>query len=144
MSPRLKSSESHVWRFRAVIEQELPTSSGKTFKIPAQQDMLLSIYNMHRSPDVWGDDAGEFKPMRFGPLDQPPPNEANTNYRYIPFSAGPRKCPGDQFALQEAVVVAATIFKQFDISMVPGQTIGMTSGATIHTSEGLMVNVKRR
>ena len=41
-------------------------------------------------------------------------------------------------------MVAATIFKQFDISMVPGQTIGMTSGATIHTSEGLMVNVKRR
>ena len=133
-----------VYTRRAVIEQELPTSSGKTFKIPAQQDMLLSIYNMHRSPDVWGDDAGEFKPMRFGPLDQPPPNEANTNYRYIPFSAGPRKCPGDQFALQEAVVVAATIFKQFDISMVPGQKIGMTSGATIHTSEGLMVNVKRR
>ena len=60
------------------------------------------------------------------------------------FSAGPRKCPGDQFALMEATVVAATVLKRFNIELVPGQTIGMTSGATIHTSEGLNVKVTRR
>jgi Cytochrome P450 len=37
---------------------------------------------------VW-DDPEDFKPERF-PLDGPVPTEQNTDYRYIPFSAGPR------------------------------------------------------
>lgn len=40
---------------------------------------------------VW-DDPEEFQPERF-PLDGPVPNEQNTDYRYIPFSAGPRCVP---------------------------------------------------
>jgi Cytochrome P450 len=37
---------------------------------------------------VW-DDPEQFQPERF-PLDGPVPTEQNTDYRYIPFSAGPR------------------------------------------------------
>lgn len=37
---------------------------------------------------VW-DDPEEFQPERF-PLHDPVPTEQNTDYRYIPFSAGPR------------------------------------------------------
>ena len=40
---------------------------------------------------MW-DDPEEFKPERF-PLDGPVPTEQNTDYRYIPFSAGPRCIP---------------------------------------------------
>lgn len=65
-------------------------------------------------------------------------------HRYIPFSGGPRKCVGDQFALMEAVVALACTLKQYDFSLVPNQTIGMTTGATIHTTNGLYMNVKKR
>lgn len=44
---------------------------------------------------VW-DDPEEFQPERF-PLDGPVPNEQNTDYRYIPFSAGPR-CATERLA----------------------------------------------
>lgn len=64
--------------------------------------------------------------------------------RYIPFSGGPRKCVGDQFALMEAVVALAVLLKQFDFSLVPNQTINMTTGATIHTTNGLYMYVKER
>eukprot|EP00747_Dinoflagellata_sp_TGD_P091089 gnl/TRDRNA2_/TRDRNA2_164938_c1_seq1.p1 gnl/TRDRNA2_/TRDRNA2_164938_c1~~gnl/TRDRNA2_/TRDRNA2_164938_c1_seq1.p1 ORF type:complete len:711 (+),score=126.19 gnl/TRDRNA2_/TRDRNA2_164938_c1_seq1:37-2169(+) len=131
-----------VYTRRALVEEKVPTSDGRIWTIPAGQDILLSIYNMHRNPAVWGDDAGEFKPMRFGPLDKPPPTEASTDYKFIPFSAGPRKCPGDQFALMEATTVVASMLRRFDFELAAGQTIGMTSGATIHTSEGLYVNVR--
>ena len=50
---------------------------------------MISIYNIHRSPAVW-DDPDAFQPERFGPLDGPVPTEQNTDYRYIPFSGGPR------------------------------------------------------
>lgn len=51
---------------------------------------------------------------------------------------------GDQFALMESVVAMAVTLKQFDFSLVPNQVIEMTTGATIHTTNGLYMNVKER
>jgi carotene epsilon-monooxygenase len=64
--------------------------------------------------------------------------------RACPCSGGPRKCVGDQFALMEAVVVLAVLLKKYDFELVPGREIGITTGATIHTSNGLYMYVKRR
>lgn len=64
--------------------------------------------------------------------------------RYIPFSGGPRKCVGDQFALMEAVIAVAVLLQQFDFKLSPNQTIGMTTGATIHTTNGLYMDVSPR
>jgi carotene epsilon-monooxygenase len=44
----------------------------------------------------------------------------------------------------EAVVALAVLLKRFDFSLVPGQTINMTTGATIHTTDGLYMNVQER
>lgn len=120
---------------RALVPDELP--GGRN--IVAGQDVMISIYNIHHSEAVW-DRPHDFIPERF-PLDEPMPSEQNTDYRYIPFSGGPRKCVGDQFALMEAVVSLALILQDFDFGMVPNQTIGMTTGATIHTTNGLYMNV---
>ncbi|WIA43808.1 hypothetical protein OEZ86_010226 [Tetradesmus obliquus] len=112
------------------------------YEVVKGQDVMISVYNIHHSPQVW-EDPEAFLPERF-PLDQPMPTEQNTDYRYIPFSGGPRKCVGDQFALMEAVVALAVLLKRFEFSLVPGQTINMTTGATIHTTDGLYMNVKER
>nr|ABQ59243.1 CYP97C3 [Chlamydomonas reinhardtii]BCR82585.1 cytochrome P450 [synthetic construct] len=124
---------------RALVEDELPGG----FKVPVGQDVMISVYNIHHSPAVW-DDPEAFIPERFGPLDGPVPNEQNTDFRYIPFSGGPRKCVGDQFALMEAVVALTVLLRQYDFQMVPNQQIGMTTGATIHTTNGLYMYVKER
>ena len=51
---------------------------------------------------------------------------------------------GDQFALMEAVIAVAVVLQQFDVQLTPGQQIGMTTGATIHTTNGLFMNVTSR
>lgn len=51
---------------------------------------------------------------------------------------------GDQFALMEAVVALATTLKRFDLAMVPGFEPGLTTGATIHTKNGLFMTVQER
>ena len=144
------------------------------YDVPAGQDILISVYNIHRSPAVW-DRPDDFLPERF-PLDEPVPTEVTTDYRraapppvrfgtrqsharrgprlppvrrrsrgrYIPFSGGPRKCVGDQFALLEAVTALASLLRRFDFALVPGQDVGMTTGATIHTQNGLYMTVKER
>ena len=106
------------------------------------QDVMISVYNIHHSPSVW-ENPDDFIPERF-PLDQPVPSEQTTDYKYIPFSGGPRKCVGDQFALMEAVVALTVLLRQFDFELVPNQTISMTTGATIHTTNGLYMTVKKR
>ena len=71
-------------------------------------------------------------------------DNSDTIPRYIPFSGGPRKCVGDQFALMEAVVSLAVVLKRFTFKAVPGHEVGMTTGATIHTQNGLYMNVYER
>jgi len=113
------------------------------FKVNQGQDVMISIYNIHRSPAVW-EHPDEFIPERFGPLSDPVPNEMNTDFKYIPFSGGQRKCVGDQFALMEALVALSMLIKEYDFQMVPGQDIQMTTGATIHTLNGLLMTVTKR
>ncbi|OEL23350.1 Carotene epsilon-monooxygenase, chloroplastic [Dichanthelium oligosanthes] len=112
------------------------------YKVKVGQDIMISVYNIHRSPEVW-DRADEFIPERFD-LEGPVPNESNTDFRFIPFSGGPRKCVGDQFALLEAIVALAIVLQKMDIQLVPDQKINMTTGATIHTTNGLYMNVSLR
>lgn len=52
---------------------------------------------------------------------------------------------GDQFALFEAVVALAMLMRRYDFTLDPAALeVGMTTGATIHTSGGLHMHVKRR
>jgi carotene epsilon-monooxygenase len=130
-----------VYTRRAVVEDELPLN-GLT--IPRNQDILVSIFNLHRDPKNWGESSLEFEPMRFGPLNRGQPSELNTEYRYVPFSAGPRRCPGDKFAVLEGVAIWATMLRRLDLSLVEGHKVEMTSGATIHTKNGLLCDVTLR
>ncbi|XP_047975429.1 carotene epsilon-monooxygenase, chloroplastic-like [Salvia hispanica] len=123
---------------RAQVDDVLPGN----YKVYPGQDIMISVYNIHRSAEVW-ERADDFFPERFD-LDSPVPNEANTDYRYIPFSGGPRKCVGDQFALLEAIVSLAVLLQHMSFELIPDQTIGMTTGATIHTTNGLYMKLSQR
>jgi len=63
-----------------------------------------------------------------------------TCYRFIPFSGGPRKCVGDQFALMEAIVALAIFLQHMNFELVPDQNVSMTTGATIHTTNVRLYN----
>jgi len=108
-------------------------------------DMFISVWNLHRSPELW-EEPHEFRPMRkeFGPLG-PIPNEATTGFKYLPFGGGRRKCIGDQFALFESICALAMLMRRFDFELdVNAPAVGMTTGATIHTVDGLHLKPTRR
>lgn len=123
---------------RAQVADTLP---GNFFVNPGQ-DIMISVYNIHHSSQVW-ERAEEFVPERFD-LEDPVPNESNTDFRFIPFSGGPRKCVGDQFALLEAIVALAVLLQNMNFELIPDQDITMTTGATIHTANGLYMRVTER
>ncbi|GKC48227.1 carotene epsilon-monooxygenase, chloroplastic, partial [Tanacetum coccineum] len=60
--------------------------------------------------------------------------------RYIPFSGGPRKCVGDQFAMMEAILALSIFLQKMEFELVPDQKINMTTGATIHTTSVIFLH----
>lgn len=46
--------------------------------------------------------------------------------------------------MMEAIIAVAVVLQQIDVKLTPGQQIGMTTGATIHTTNGLYMNVFAR
>ncbi|XP_055834619.1 protein LUTEIN DEFICIENT 5, chloroplastic [Solanum dulcamara] len=113
------------------------------YPIKRGEDIFISVWNLHRCPNHW-EEADRFNPERW-PLDGPNPNETNQNYSYLPFGGGPRKCVGDMFATFENIVAVAMLVRRFDFQMALGAPpVKMTTGATIHTTEGLKMTVTQR
>lgn len=147
---------------RALVDHTLP-KGGCAFetKVERGTDIFLALYNVHRSEQFW-DNPNTFDPYRFTRSYSNPnrpdwrgftpsdssrlyPNEQDADFAYLPFGAGARKCVGDQFALMEAAVTLAVVIKRFDFSLaVRPEDVGMFTGATIHTRNGLMMKVTRR
>ncbi|XP_070498808.1 cytochrome P450 4d2-like [Chironomus tepperi] len=79
--------------------------------IPATVNVSLSIYHANRNP-VYFDDPEEFKPERF--LDKVLKNE--NAFVYVPFSAGPRNCIGQKFAMLELKSTMCHILRNFELT----------------------------
>jgi cytochrome P450 len=158
-----KYPEPPVLIRRALEDHELPAgNTGIRAKIMRGTDILIGVYNLHRSPIYWSDPE-TFDPDRFlksfsnhedshwkgyncsNIASTMYPNEVHADYAFLPFGGGARKCIGDQFAFMEACVILTSLIRRFDFNLF-GKTsnVQMTTGATIHTKNGLLMNIKRR
>ncbi|GFU28004.1 cytochrome P450 4c3 [Nephila pilipes] len=82
----------------------------KDWMIPKGTTLHCNIHSLHRSEDIFPN-AEVFDPERFLPE-----NSQNRHpYAYIPFSAGPRNCIGQKFALLEEKVVISNILRHFKV-----------------------------
>ncbi|KAH1199828.1 Protein LUTEIN DEFICIENT 5, chloroplastic [Glycine max] len=126
-----------------LIRRSLEDDVLGEYPIKRNEDIFISVWNLHRSPKLW-DDADKFEPERWA-LDGPSPNETNQNFKYLPFGGGPRKCVGDLFASYETVVALAMLVRRFNFQIAVGAPpVEMTTGATIHTTQGLKMTVTHR
>ncbi|MCJ7871556.1 cytochrome P450 [Phaeobacter sp. J2-8] len=76
--------------------------------------VMVPIYALHRNGLLW-DDPDAFRPERFAD------RKAVPRYAYLPFGDGPRICIGASFAIQEAVIILATLLSRFRFHPVPGR-----------------------
>ncbi|KAJ7566206.1 hypothetical protein O6H91_02G092500 [Diphasiastrum complanatum] len=126
-----------------LIRRALEDDKLGKFTVKKGDDIFISIWNLHRSPSYWVNPE-EFNPERW-PLDGPDPNEVTQNFRYLPFGGGQRKCVGDMFATYESITAVAMLARRYNFDLaVDAPPVGMTTGATIHTSSGLKMTVTRR
>ena len=115
---------------RARSEDTLPAGgSGLSggIKVLRGTDIFISTWNLHRAPEYW-DNPEKYDPTRWERSFKNPgikdwggynpdkisdsmlyPNEITSDYAFLPFGAGKRKCIGDQFAMLEASVTLVSI-----------------------------------
>jgi cytochrome P450 len=80
------------------------------YRVQAGTLALVSVIALHHDPDLWPDPLA-FNPGRFasaGPA-------ARRRWDYLPFGAGPRRCLGDHFAMQEATLALAVVLRRVEI-----------------------------
>lgn len=93
--------------------EEMPLSDGQV--IPKGSTIFLFIYSIQRDPKYFLR-PDLFLPDRF--LAQASSASRTNPFAFVPFSAGPRNCIGQKFALQEEKVILATVLRHFRLESV--------------------------
>lgn len=97
--------------------------------------IMLPIYALHRNRLLW-DDPDAFDPDRFADP------KAIDRFAYLPFGDGPRICIGASFALQEAVIVLATLLARFRFAEIPGRQPHPVMILTLRPDGGVWLNAE--
>ncbi|XP_028640072.1 cytochrome P450 4F6-like [Grammomys surdaster] len=78
--------------------------------IPKGNICVISIFGVHHNPSVWPDPE-VYNPFRFDPENP----QKRSPLAFIPFSAGPRNCIGQTFAMSEMKVALALTLLRFRV-----------------------------
>jgi len=118
-----------VWLYtRKSLEQD----SLSDFDVPADTDVILSPYILHRTEEFWPD-PDRFDPSRFGPDslyqkgDRP----------YFPFSLGPRRCLGEYFSFLEMKIHLGLLIHRLHLDPVDDQFPGLDLGINLRSANNI-------
>ena len=71
---------------RSTTDTTLPRGGGPKGEdrifVPKGSDVVYLVYDTHRIPELWGEDANDFRPERW--------EKRKTGFDFLPFNAGPR------------------------------------------------------
>ena len=109
------------------------------WEIPDKATLLLSIYGMHRRPDLFPDPE-RFDPDRFTPERE----QALPRGAYLPFTDGPRVCIGNHFALMEGQIVLAHLAQHVLLRSRDGKVVPPQPRVTLRPSTTVSLEVERR
>ncbi|CAG7925156.1 unnamed protein product [Penicillium olsonii] len=96
--------------------QEVADSTG-IHVLTASMEAYVSHQCIHRDPSIWGNDVLEFKPSRW--IDSAGQIITPSKGTFLPWSSGPRICPGVKMAQVEFVATFATLFRSARCEPLP-------------------------
>ncbi|KAL6614876.1 hypothetical protein ACP70R_037146 [Stipagrostis hirtigluma subsp. patula] len=107
---------------------------------PAGVMLLLPMIFIHRDPDLWGDNSGEFNPGRFA---EGVSKACSDPGAFVPFSWGPRVCIGQNLALVETKVAISMILQRFTFELSPAYVHAPYTVLSLQPQHGVPVRLHR-
>lgn len=122
---------------------------GTDHTIPPKTYVYIDSMALHTTPEYWGSDSLDWKPERWISLKDG--EEAFLEPKagvFVPWSSGPRICPGKKFSQVEFTAVIACLFRRHCVQPVleAGETSAEASQRVLHVVEdsGLEVTLRMK
>ncbi|NP_001389269.1 cytochrome P450 4c3-like [Onthophagus taurus] len=116
---------------KALEETQIGTTT-----IPSSVTCTIFAWGLHRDPKIYPDPE-KFDPERFTLKNQ---NERGP-FSYIPFSAGPRNCIGQRFAMLEMKSTISKVLRNFEVVSAPDFTPEWLPDLILKPYNGLKVRL---
>ena len=100
---------------------------------------MISPWHLHRHERLWENPDG-FDPARF----ETENGRACLRSAYIPFSTGPRVCPGAGFAMAEGPLILSMILRAFRVAPVAGRAPVPVAHLTVRARDGIWLTLEPR
>ncbi|XP_017034667.1 cytochrome P450 4d1 isoform X2 [Drosophila kikkawai] len=110
--------------------------------IPAGTNIGISPLYLGRREELFSE-PNSFKPERFDVVTSA---EKLNPYAYIPFSAGPRNCIGQKFAMLEIKAIVANVLRHYEVDFIgdASEPPVLIAELILRTKDPLMFKVKER
>ncbi|XP_073119600.1 cytochrome P450 704C1-like [Henckelia pumila] len=105
------------------------------YRLKKGDGVYYMAYAMGRMPDIWGDDAEEFRPERWlrNGIFQP-----QSPFKFIAFHGGPRICLGKDFAYRQMKILSASLVRFFRFKLGDGaKNVTYRTMITLHIKGSL-------
>ncbi len=108
-------------------------------RVPRGAQIVLSPWHLHRHQRLWDDPDG-FDPGRWSTEN----GQACARDAFIPFSAGPRVCPGAGFAMIEGPLILAHLMRTYRVERIEGREPEPQAHLTVRARGGIWLRIVRR
>ncbi|XP_065891973.1 cytochrome P450 4B1-like [Dysidea avara] len=106
------------------------------YKLQKGSVVTVNVNGHHHNPRIWPDPE-KFDPQRFSAENA----KTHDSFAFIPFSAGPRNCIGQNFAMNEMKIAIAHIINRFRIEVDPLQKTERVVALILRAKYGILLKL---